>query len=251
MLKRPFDVVVALIGLIASSPILLAVMAAIWLQDGRSPFYIAARAARGGGSFKMIKFRSMVVNADKIGGTTTAATDRRITPIGHFVRTYKIDELVQLWNVLRGDMSLVGPRPQTVADAQLYTTEENRMLTVRPGITDIASIVFADEGEILRGRSNPDLLYNQIIRPWKSRLALAYIDHRDFWTDLWLLILTFEVIVSRPTALCGVGKLLRHWKINPLVRETATRQSPLVAYPPPGANEIVESPIGTIELSDT
>jgi lipopolysaccharide/colanic/teichoic acid biosynthesis glycosyltransferase len=107
----------------------------------------------------------MVVNADKIGGISTAATDRRITPVGRLVRAYKLDELVQLWNVLKGDMSLVGPRPQVQTDAALYTQAEKRMLTVRPGITDPASIVFSDEGDILKDSADPDLLYNQIIRP--------------------------------------------------------------------------------------
>ncbi|MCX6622765.1 MAG: sugar transferase, partial [Acidobacteria bacterium] len=111
ILKRDFDILVAALALLLFSPLLLAVMFAIWLQDRQSPFYIAQRMARGGGTFQMVKFRSMVLNADKIGGSSTAVDDRRITPVGRFVRAYKIDELIQLWNVLRGDMSLVGPRP--------------------------------------------------------------------------------------------------------------------------------------------
>ena len=152
MIKRAFDVLTAFFGLLAFSPLLAAVMLGIWLQDRQSPFYIAPRAARGGGEFRMVKFRSMVANADKIGGSSTALGDRRITPIGHFVRAYKLDELIQLWNVLKGDMSLVGPRPQVPCDAALYTGAERRMLSVRPGITDPASIVFSDEGEILKGQ---------------------------------------------------------------------------------------------------
>ncbi|MDP2997935.1 MAG: sugar transferase, partial [Bryobacterales bacterium] len=114
ILKRGFDILAASAGLLVFSPLLVAVMLAIWLQDRRSPFYIAARAARGGGAFHMVKFRSMVVNADKIGGSSTAATDRRITPVGQFVRADKLDELIPLWNVLKGDMSFVGPRPQVL-----------------------------------------------------------------------------------------------------------------------------------------
>jgi len=176
MIKRAFDILAASLGLLLCSPLLIAVMFAIWIQDRRSPFYIAPRAARGGGIFRMVKFRSMVVNADRIGGSSTAATDRRITPVGQFVRSYKLDELIQLWNVLKGEMSLVGPRPQVLSDAALYTSAEKRMLSVPPGVTDPASIVFSDEGEILKGSTNPDLRYSQIIRPWKSRLALAYIE---------------------------------------------------------------------------
>jgi lipopolysaccharide/colanic/teichoic acid biosynthesis glycosyltransferase len=187
----------------------------------------------------MVKFRSMVVNADMIGSSSTAATDRRITPVGQFVRAYKLDELVQLWNVLKGDMSLVGPRPQVLTDAALYTEAEKRMLTVRPGITDPASIVFSDEGDILKGSTDPDLLYNQIIRPWKSRLALAYIDHRNSWVDVRLVVLTVVAIISKPNALRALGTLLRSWKLDPLVIRMAARQDSLLAYPPPGAHEIV------------
>jgi hypothetical protein len=113
------------------------------------------------------------------------------------------------------------------------------MLTVRPGITDPASIVFSDEGDILKGSAGPDLLYNQIIRPWKSRLALAYIDHRTFCIDLWLILLTVVAIASRPVALHALGSLLRRWQADPLVIRMAARQEPLLPYPPPGASEVV------------
>jgi lipopolysaccharide/colanic/teichoic acid biosynthesis glycosyltransferase len=238
-MKRALDISLALVGLIVASPILLLVMALIWLQDFRSPFYIAPRMARGGGTFRIVKFRSMVVNADKIGGISTASSDRRITPVGKFIRKYKIDELIQLWNVLIGDMSLVGPRPQVKADADLYTREERRMLTVRPGITDPASIVFSDEGEILKNASDPDLLYNQVIRPWKSRLALLYIDHSGILTDTKLILLTAVAIVSRPVALGGLQGLLKAWGASDALRQVAARTQPLTPCEPPGATEIV------------
>ena len=188
----------------------------------------------------MVKLRSMVAHADKSGVNSTAGSDPRITSVGRFIRRYKLDELMQLWNVLKGDMSLVGPRPQVQADASLYSDVEKRMLTVRPGITDLASIVFADEGDILYGSADPDLLYNQIIRPWKSRLALLYIDKRSFLIDVWLILLTAATIVCRPVALRAVGNLLRHWQLDPLVIRMAARQEPLLPYPPPGAAEVVE-----------
>jgi len=238
ILKRAFDILAASLGLLLFSPLLLLVMAAIWLQDRQSPFYIAPRASHRGGAFRMVKFRSMVVNADKIGGSSTAATDRRITPVGSFVRAYKIDEILQLWNVLLGDMSLTGPRPQVLSDASLYTDEEKRMLTVRPGITDLASIVFSDEGEILRGSPDPDRLYNQIIRPWKSRLALLYIENRTFLVDLQVICLTAVAIVSRKRALHGVQRILLAWGADPMLRDAALRNKPLLPYPPPGATEI-------------
>jgi nucleoside-diphosphate-sugar epimerase len=154
-----------------------------------------------------------------------------------------------LWNVFTGDMSLVGPRPQVRTDADLYTREERRMLSVRPGITDLASIVFADEGDILAGAADPDLLYNQIIRPWKSRLALLYVDHQSFTLDFRILAFTVVALVSRQRALEGVGRLIagldaRHLLIeslptNALLVRMASRREPLLAYPPPGANSIV------------
>ena len=238
-MKRAFDLTVALIGLALGSPLLVLVMIAIWLQDFGSPFYVAPRMARGGGTFRMVKFRSMVIHADRIGGISTAGNDRRITSVGHFVRKYKIDEIIQLWNVLKGEMSLVGPRPQVKADAGLYTDEEKRLLSVRPGITDPASIVFSDESEILRGSSDPDLLYNQVIRPWKSRLALLYIDHRTFFTDLYLIFLTAASILSREFALRRLQTLLSRWNAGEMLLRVALREEPLLPYPPPGAAEVV------------
>jgi lipopolysaccharide/colanic/teichoic acid biosynthesis glycosyltransferase len=181
----------------------------------------------------------MTINADKTGVNSTSANDRRITPVGHFIRRVKLDELMQLWNVLKGDMSLVGPRPQAEVDASLYTDIENRMLTVRPGITDIASIVFSDEGDILFGSDDPDLKYNQIIRPWKSRLALLYIERQSFWLDMKLIFLTIMAIISRDSALKVIVNILHDWNADELLIRMAGRQEPLLAYPPPGATEIV------------
>lgn len=234
IIKRAFDILAALFGLLVISPFLCVVIVAIWLQDGKSPFYIAPRAARWNGTFQMIKLRSMVVNADKLGSTSATAGDKRITRVGRIVRTYKLDELMQLWNILKGDMSLVGPRPQVMSCVVLYTEEERRMLSVRPGITDPASIVFSDQEKILEGSDNPDFVYNQAIRPWKSRLALAYIDHGNYWIDLWLIVLTVVAIISKPTALRALGALLRSWKLDSLVIRMAARKEPLLAYPPPG-----------------
>jgi lipopolysaccharide/colanic/teichoic acid biosynthesis glycosyltransferase len=234
-MKRALDVAIALTGLVLASPLLLLVMLAIWLSDLHGPLYRAPRMARGGGKFQMVKFRSMVVNADASGVNSTAAGDRRVTPLGKLVRAYKIDELAQLWNVLKGDMSLVGPRPQVEADALLYTQEERRLLSVRPGITDLASIVFSDEGAILGNHVDPDLLYNQIIRPWKSRLALLCIDRRTMWLDLRLIALTAVAIASRPTALRYVERLAGELGAGDLVRRMAARREPLIPYPPPGA----------------
>jgi lipopolysaccharide/colanic/teichoic acid biosynthesis glycosyltransferase len=186
----------------------------------------------------MFKLRSMRIHADRTGVSSTAGDDPRITRVGRLVRRCKLDELTQMWNVLRGDMSLVGPRPQVASDAALYTAEERRMLSLRPGITDLASIVFADEGAILHGSADPDQRYNDIIRPWKSRLALLYVDHRSLGADLRILWLTVLTLVSRRRALLGVQAMLRRWGADELLCRMAARQEELLAYPPPGAEAI-------------
>ncbi|NGZ29496.1 MAG: sugar transferase, partial [Magnetococcales bacterium] len=214
MLKRMLDIVISFFGLLVLSPVLLPIIILIWMQDYHSPFYLAPRMARGSGTFRMVKLRSMVANADKTGVNSTSNDDRRITPVGKYIRKFKLDELMQLWNVLLGDMSLVGPRPQVAAGAALYTEEEKKLLTVRPGITDFASIVFSDEGDILEGAEDPDLLYNQIIRPWKSRLALLCIQHQSVVLDLRIIWLTALAILSRESALQGVNKILLAWGVD-------------------------------------
>jgi lipopolysaccharide/colanic/teichoic acid biosynthesis glycosyltransferase len=240
-MKRALDICAALAGLTILSPLLILLMLAIWLHDRGSPFYVARRMARGGGTFKMVKFRSMVVDAEQWGVSSTAKSDRRITSVGRFVRACKLDEIMQFGNVLQGDMSLVGPRPQVQTGVSLYTDEEKRLLTVRPGITDLASIVFADEGDILDGSQNPDLLYNQIIRPWKSRLALLNIEKRTLLIDIRIIFLTLIGLFSRSLALKGVQKVLNDWSAGELLLRMARREAPLLAYPPPGATEIVAS----------
>lgn len=239
MLKRLFDIAVSASGLLILWPFLLLFMLLIWLQDFCGPFYIAPRARSRGRTFNMIKLRSMVKNADKQGGASTAASDRRITWVGRLIRKTKLDEVPQLWNVLVGDMSLVGPRPQVMRDvASFYTEEEYHLFDARPGITDFASLVFADEGDILKGSPNPDLRYNQIIRPWKSRLGLFYTLHQSVWVDLQLIVLTVLSAISRPKALEGVQRLLRNLGANQQLITIAERNQPLQPFPPPGATDI-------------
>jgi lipopolysaccharide/colanic/teichoic acid biosynthesis glycosyltransferase len=238
-MKRLLDVAAGVFGLLLGSIILIPAMIAVWLQDWHSPFYIASRAGVGGTPFRMVKLRSMKIFADATGVMSTAAGDPRITWVGRFVRRWKLDELTQLWNVLRGDMSLVGPRPQVMQDVALYTAEERRLLTVRPGITDMASIVFADEGEILRGAADPDLRYNQLIRPWKSRLALLYVDKKpSIGTDLQLVWLTVMNSLSRERALPAVAAIAHRLGGGDELARVALRRAPLQDAPPPGASEV-------------
>ena len=241
MIKRCIDIVLSAVGLFLFSPLLIPAIVAIWLQDFKSPFYIANRVGRSGHLFKMVKLRSMVVNADKAGVDSTSANDTRITAVGQIVRSWKLDELSQLSNVLIGDMSLVGPRPNVKAETDRYTEIEKRLLDVKPGITDIASIVFSDEGTILSDSSDPDLDYNRLIRPWKSRLGLLYIEHQSAWLDIVLMGLTGLTIISRPTALKVIEVLLEHLNAPDDLLDIARRDRDLSPFPPPGATRPVDA----------
>ncbi len=240
-MKRLFDFIASFIGLTLLFPVLAIFLFLVWLQDFHSPFYIAPRVGRNGKMFRMIKVRSMIIRADKSGVDSTAANDNRITRVGAIIRRYKIDELSQLINVLIGDMSLVGPRPNVQADVDLYTEEEKRLLSVRPGITDFSSIVFSDEGEILRGSEDPDLRYNQVIRPWKSRLGLLYIENSSLLLDIRLILLTVVAITSKQSALRGICAILKSLHADEALVQAAAREKPLEPFPPPGATAIATS----------
>lgn len=240
-MKRLFDTVASTIGLLLCFPVFLVAGTLIWLQDFCSPLYVATRIGLKGKPFQMLKLRSMVVNADRIGVDSTSANDPRITQVGHFIRRYKLDELSQLWNVLKGEMSLVGPRPNVRREVNLYTSTEMKLLSVKPGITDISSIVFSDLGEILRNHSDPDIAYNQLVRPWKSRLSLIYIENQSFILDIKLILITVMSIFSRRLALREVTKILVNLQVDRQLIQIASRQTELYPFPPPGATEIVIS----------
>jgi lipopolysaccharide/colanic/teichoic acid biosynthesis glycosyltransferase len=190
MIKRAFDLVVAAVGLVALSPLLLCIAGAILVTSQGPLFFRGVRVGLNGRLFRILKFRTMVIDAEARGGPSTAADDPRITPVGAFLRRYKLDEIPQLINVVAGDMSLVGPRPQVQSDVARYTAEERALLSVRPGITDYASIRFRDEGEILRGQGDPDAAYDRLIRPEKIRLGLEYVRRRSFLVDVGILCQT-------------------------------------------------------------
>jgi lipopolysaccharide/colanic/teichoic acid biosynthesis glycosyltransferase len=240
-MKRLFDIFISLLGLVTLSPVLLTFMYLVYRQDNHSPFYVASRVGKNGVMFKMLKLRSMSVNADKSGVDSTSADDIRITPIGHKIRRYKLDEFTQLWNVLIGDMSLVGPRPNVLSDTNLYTDIEKGLLTVRPGITDFSSIVFSDEGDILEGMKDPDLAYNQLIRPWKSRLGLTYIKNQSLFLDFQLILYTVIAIISKQRALAWVAVKLNNLNVDAGTVKISKREVSLYPFPPPGSDEIVSS----------
>jgi lipopolysaccharide/colanic/teichoic acid biosynthesis glycosyltransferase/GT2 family glycosyltransferase len=196
VIKRLFDILVSFCGLLIVSPLLAACL--VWIAfDSPGPlFYRGIRAGRFGRPFRICKLRTMVLDAEQIGGAETPANDPRITRAGHFLRRYKFDELPQLLNVLKGDMSLVGPRPEVMDEVLCYSDEEKQLLLIRPGITDWASIKFRDEDEILRGSVDPHRAYHELIRPEKIRLGLNYVQDRSFVKDLRILWLTLRAVLT-------------------------------------------------------
>ena len=197
MLKRFFDIVCSFAGLAVLSPLLCVVAALVKSEDGGPVFYRGVRVGRNGKLFKMLKFRTMVVNAEKLGGASTSDDDPRLLKIGKFLRKYKLDELPQLINVLKGDMSLVGPRPEVAFYVNMFTPEEKSILSVRPGITDWASVWNSDEGAVLAGSPDPEKTYMEKIRPEKIRLQLKYVRDHGFWADLKIIGLTFLKVIKR------------------------------------------------------
>ena len=241
MVKCIFDIVLSLVLIFFLFPILIIFSFLIWKQDFRTPFYVAPRVGKDGNIFKMIKFRSMIVNADKSNVDSTAGNDLRITPIGRFVRSHKIDEIPNLINIIKGEMSFVGPRPNVKRETDLYTIEEKLLLSVRPGITDLASIVFSDEGDILENSNDPDLDYNQLIRPWKSRLAIFYIKNRTLILDIKLMFITTISVISKQSALNSINKILEKLYAEDKLIEISKRENQLIPHPPPGSDSIVKS----------
>ena len=196
MIKRLFDITMSGIGLIVLG-VPLCIIALIIRRDGGPAFYRGVRVGRLGKKFRIFKFRSMVVNAEQMGGSSTADGDSRITSIGKFLRRYKLDELPQLLNVLAGDMSLVGPRPEVQHYVDMYTEEEKEILNERPGITDWASLWNPDEGAVLAGHPDPEQSYLELIRPNKLRLQLEYVRRRTFWIDISIILQTVLSILFR------------------------------------------------------
>ncbi|HPJ07505.1 MAG TPA: sugar transferase [Deltaproteobacteria bacterium] len=197
MIKKTVDIIIASIGFIVLSPLLVWIAWRIFVEDHGPIFYRGERIGLLGKPFRIFKFRTMVVDAEKLGVSSTSDDDPRITRIGRVLRKYKLDELPQLINVLLGDMSLVGPRPEVKKFTDLYTEEERAILTVRPGITDWASIWNPDEGALLAGSMDPDKDYFEKIRPEKIRLQLKYVRERSFLTDIKIIALTLKTILMK------------------------------------------------------
>lgn len=192
---RLFDILFSLFGLIILSPVLLIVYIFIIIESKGGGFYCQERVGKNGVGFKLFKFRSMRVGADKHGLITVGGHDSRITRMGYFIRKYKVDELPQLLNVLKGDMSLVGPRPEVRKYVDLYTNEQRKVLNVRPGITDYASIEYADENVILGKFDDPDKFYIEHIMPDKIKLNMRYIENHNLKEYFKIIFMTIKAIV--------------------------------------------------------
>lgn len=203
MLKRAFDVTCALAGLIAFSPALAVIAALVKIGDPGPALYRAERIGLDGTPFKMLKFRTMRLRPTE-GAAITMRDDPRVTPVGRALRKLKLDEAPQLVNVLRGDMSLVGPRPEAPVYVALYTPEQRRALSVRPGVTGLAQIIYRDESDLLAG-PDPETLYRTVAMPAKLRIDLLYIANQSFWLDLRIIALTFAVIISPRAAAFARG----------------------------------------------
>jgi len=193
MIKRLFDIIFSLLGLIISSPSLLIFSILIKKESPGPAFYRGQRVGKGGEVFKIFKFRTMVLNADKIGGPSTSADDPRLLKIGKFLKRYQLDELPQFINILRGEMSFVGPRPEVPQEVATYDEETKKIiLSVKPGLTDLATLENVHEGEILRGAKDPHKAYRRLIQPKKLKLAREYVKTRSFWLDIKIILKTIK-----------------------------------------------------------
>lgn len=199
---RILDIIFSFFGLLLLSPLFIIVWTIIVLTSRGGGFYKQVRVGKEGRDFSLYKFRSMRKDSDKGSLITIGGRDPRITPIGYFIRKFKIDELPQLFNVLKGDMSFVGPRPEVRKYVDLYTDEQKRILSVRPGITDYASIEYVDENEILGKAENPDEVYINQIMPNKIRINMKYIENHSVGEY-------FKIIYLTILSICGIGYVVR------------------------------------------
>jgi lipopolysaccharide/colanic/teichoic acid biosynthesis glycosyltransferase len=196
MIKRLFDIIFSFLGLIITLPIFIVVSLLIIVNNPGSIFYRGVRIGKNGKTFKIFKFRTMIKNAENLGGPSTAGDDRRLLKIGNFLKKYQLDEVPQLINVLKGEMSFVGPRPEVKMYVDMMTDEEKKILSVRPGMTDLASLWNFHEGDVLKGSQDPEKDYREKIRPQKIKLQMEYVQKRSFLLDLKIILRTILKIFS-------------------------------------------------------
>lgn len=200
--RRLFDASAAALGLLVLSPLLLVVAVSVAASSPGPVFFRQVRVGRGGEPFNILKFRTMRTDAERTGGQLTVGEDPRITRVGRFLRQWKLDELPQLINVVRGEMALVGPRPEVPRYVELYTEEQRQVLTVRPGITDPASVAFRSESELMGRHPDPERYYIEEIMPRKLSINLDYLRRRTLLSDVGVILNTFRA-VSEPDSTGG------------------------------------------------
>ena len=196
MLKRIFDIIFSLLSLLMLLPVLIIISVSILCTSKGSVFYKQVRVGKMSKDFKIFKFRTMHLDADKLGLLTIGGRDPRVTNIGYYLRKYKLDEFPQLINVFIGNMSFVGPRPEVRKFVDLYSHEQLKVLCVKPGITDIASIEFRNENEILAKEENPNQYYIDVIMPCKLEINLQYIEKRSLLKDIGVIFKTFKAVLK-------------------------------------------------------
>lgn len=194
MVKRIFDILFSIPCLLILSPLFLLIAIIIKIDSKGSVFYKQDRVGKNNSDFKVYKFRSMRVNSDRSGLLTVGGRDARITGVGYYLRKYKLDELPQLYNVLIGDMSIVGPRPEVRKYVGLYDEDQKKVLEVKPGITDLASIQYRNENEILEKSEDPEEYYIKVIMPDKIRINLTYMNDRSIFKDMKVILKTIGAI---------------------------------------------------------
>lgn len=220
---RAFDATVSAIGLLVLSPLLLLTAVAVKLDSAGPVLFRQERVGLNGKRFKILKFRTMTVDAELRGGQLTSQGDARVTRVGRILRRTKIDELAQLFNVVVGDMALVGPRPEVPRYVALYDSEQREVLRVRPGITDPASIVYRNESEVLGSAGDPEAFYVEELFPRKLALSLAYVRQRSFWLDLGVLARTVQCLPFPDAAARG---MLRRLRVDASEHLSSTRNTP-------------------------
>ena len=193
MLKRLFDIIFSLLGLILVSPLFLFIGILIKRESPGPAFYRGKRVGKNGKEFRIFKFRSMVVDAERLGGPSTSADDPRLLKIGKILRRHQLDELPQLINILKGEMSFVGPRPEVPFEVETYDEETKKIiLSIKPGLTDLATLENIHEEEILKGSKDPHQAYRELIKPQKLKLAKEYVKNQSFWLDLKIIFKTLK-----------------------------------------------------------
>ncbi len=238
---RLVDIVGAIVGLILTAPLMIIAVLLIWLEDRQNPFYVANRISAGGKPFKFIKLRSISRRRGVKPDEIITSDDPRVSRLGHFIRASKLDELPQFIHVLRGEMSLVGPRANVQEIVDSFTEEERQIISVKPGITDLASIVFLNLGKVLEGSPDPKGDYNRLVRPWKSRLALLYVKNQSLGLSLRIIWLTILAFISHKKALEGVARIAQKYKANSKLERIIRQEVDLFPYPPPGAETVVST----------